>query len=485
MENFKELASYDVFKFFKEISQIPRESKKETQISNYLKQFGLDRNLEVIQDESLNVIIKKPATTGYENYPTIILQSHMDMVCEKSENSTHNFDTDPIEWDIKGDLIYANQTTLGADNGIGVAYTLAILDSNELKHPAIEAVFTSDEETGMTGAKTIDTNLLKGKIFINIDSEEEGQFFLSCSGGNTSHIKLDCNLVEIEGLALDINVENLVGGHSGMEINKERINANKMIGRILNRLFVKGINFNVISANGGSKSNVITPYAQLKLIVDNNDFDKVTSEIEYLNSALKAEYSISDKDANINLIKKDKVKINVLSNEDSLKVMQLLVLLPYGPLHFSLHFDNLVQTSANLGVVETNDNQLNIVLSIRSSIESQQQEVIEQCQLIASMVGAEFTSDDFYPGWAYDDNSRIKDLFLENYEKLFNKKGELVAIHAGLECGLFKVSMKDVDFISFGPNMWEVHSAQEHVSISSIDRNYKLLISVLEGIEKY
>lgn len=485
MEQFKNLTSAKVFDFFKEISQIPRESKHEEQISNYLKEFALKRKLEVIQDEYLNVIIKKPASAGYENYPTVILQSHMDMVCEKSESSSHNFDKDPIEWKIKDDLIYANQTTLGADNGIGVAYTLAILDSNELKHPAIEALFTSDEETGMTGAKTIDTSLLKGKIFINIDSEEEGQFFLSCSGGNTSYIKLDFNLVEVEGLVLDINIENLVGGHSGMEINKERINANKMIGRILNRLFVKGINFNVISANGGSKSNVITSFAQLKLIIDRNDFDKVNSEIDDLNNALKVEYSISDQDANLNLIKKDIVKTSALSSEDSLKVMQLLALLPYGPLHYSLHFENLVQTSANLGVVEINDNQLNIVLSIRSSIESQQQAVIEQCQLIASMVNAEFTSDEFYPGWVYDDNSRIKDLFLESYEKLFDKKGELVAVHAGLECGLFKVSMKDVDFISFGPNMWEVHSAQEHVSISSIDRNYKLLVSVLEDIEKY
>ena len=337
MENFKGLPSYNVFKFFNEISQIPRESKKETQISNYLEKFGLDRNLEVIKDENLNVIIKKPATAGYENYPTVILQSHMDMVCEKSEKSNHNFDTDPIEWVIKDDLIYANQTTLGADNGIGVSYTLAILDSNDLVHPAIEAVFTSDEETGMTGAKTIDTNLLKGKIFINIDSEEEGRFFLSCSGGNTSNIKLECNLVEKEGLAIDINVENLVGGHSGMEINKERINANKMVGRILNRLFVKGINFNIISVNGGSKSNVITPYAQLKLIIDNNDFDKVANEIEYLNNAIKEEYAISDKNAEINLIKNNIVKTNVFSNEDSHKVTQLLVLLPYGPLNYSLY----------------------------------------------------------------------------------------------------------------------------------------------------
>lgn len=485
MENFKNLKSAQVFKFFKEISLIPRESKKETLISNYLKQFAIDRNLEVIQDENLNIIIKKPATVGYEDYPTVILQSHMDMVCEKSEESNHNFDTDPIEWVIKDDLIYANQTTLGADNGIGVAYSLAMLDSEDLAHPALEAVITSDEETGMTGAKTIDTSLLNGKVFINIDSEEEGQFFLSCSGGNTSSIKLDFNPIEVSGLEIEINVENLVGGHSGMEINKERINANKLMGRILNRLTIKNVNYHIISANGGSKSNVITPFAQLKLVIALEDFALVEEEMADLNQAIAAEFSVSDKNANIKLVKNSEVTTTALSTEESLKVMQLLVLIPYGPLNYSLHFENLVQTSANLGVVDVNTNQLNIVISIRSSIESQQQEVIEKINTIANMVNAEFSSDEFYPGWAYDDNSRIKDIFLSSYEKLFSQKGELVAIHAGLECGLFKQTMKDVDFISFGPNMWEVHSAQEHVSISSIDRNYQLLVDVLAEMKNY
>lgn len=485
MEKFNELESAKVFNFFNEISQIPRESKKETQISNYLKEFGEKRNLEVIQDDSLNVIIKKPASKGYENYPTIILQSHMDMVCEKSEDSNHNFDKDPIEWKIEDDSIYANKTTLGADNGIGVAYTLAVLDSNDIVHPAIEAVFTSDEETGMTGAKSIDTSLLKGKIFINIDSEEEGQFFLSCSGGNTSSIKKDLSLESVEGLEINISVENLVGGHSGMEINKERINANKLLGRTLNRLFINGINFNIISANGGSKPNVITPFAQAKVIISSSDYDKVSKEVEYLNASIKEEYSVSDKNAKIVLVKNDIVNTKAISHKDSQAIMNLLILLPYGPINYSLHFENLVQTSANLGVFSVENDKLNITLSIRSSIESQQQEVIEKCQLIASVVGAQFKSEDFYPGWAYDDNSRIKEIFLDSYQDLFDKKGELVAIHAGLECGLFKVNMKDVDFISFGPNMWEVHSAQEHVSISSIDRNFKLLKKVLENVKNY
>lgn len=485
MERFKELESYDVFNFFSEISQIPRESKKETLISNYLKEFAEKRDLEVIQDESLNIIIKKPATPGYENYPTVILQSHMDMVCEKKEGSNHDFDKDPIEWVIKDDLIYAKDTTLGADNGIGVAYSLAILDSKDLKHPAIEAVITSDEETGMTGAKSIDTNLLKGKIFINIDSEDEGQFFLSCAGGNTMNIKLPVVKEEVSGLAIQINVEDLVGGHSGMEINKERINANKLNGRILNRLFDKKIKFNIFDVNGGTKSNVITPSARLGLVIDKNDYNLVAEEIAYLNNSIKAEYHSSDPNAQISLVKQEESAKPALNSEDSLKVMKLLVLLPYGPIHYSMQFDDLVQTSGNIGSVNLNDSELDIVLSLRGSIESQKQEEIEKCNLIASLVDAEITSSDFYPGWAYDENSRIKDLFVDNYQKLFDEKGEIVAIHAGLECGLFKEKMENVDFISFGPNMWEVHSAQEHVSISSIDRNYKLLIAVLEDIEKY
>lgn len=485
-DELNKLDSKMVLHFFHEISQIPRESKHEQQISDWLVSFAKERNLEVVQDDSLNVIIKKPATSGMEDAPTVALQGHMDMVCEKTKDSTHNFATDPIEWVIKGDMIYANNTTLGADNGIGVAYALALLDAKDIVHPALEVLITSDEETGMSGAHGLDTKDLKAKVFINIDCEEEGKFFLSCAGGNETRISIPVSFNACEGTLVNIEVTGLLGGHSGLEIIKDRANANKLLGRFLNMIAEKNVDFGIIEANGGSKMNVITRDCDAKIVIKESDYSIVEQQVTIINQALKDEYTPQDPDAKIIITKKEAGSYQAMSSEDSLKVVDALVLIPNGPTTYSKYIDGLVQTSSNVGVLVTNENSVELVTALRSSVMSQKAELVEKHNVLGKVIGAKVTSGSFYPAWPFNVNSRIKDIFLETYKQCFNEDGEIVAIHAGLECGIFKEKMDpNVDFISFGPNMSDVHTAVEHVSISSIEKNWLFLKAVLENTKNY
>ena len=484
MERFGYLESKEVFKYFSEISQIPRESKHEEKISAYLKEFAKERNLEVIQDEANNIIIKKEGTGLLKEAPIVILQAHMDMVCEKSLTSKHNFATDPIEWLVKDDYLYANETTLGADNGIGVAYALALLAS-QAELPPLEVVLTSDEETGMTGAKNLDLSQLKGKIFINLDTEEEGLFYLSCAGGNYTKLSLPIKYNEVEGLLVEINVCGLLGGHSGQEINKERANASKVLGRYLNCLAQEFINFNLVEIIGGTKTNVITREAKAKLVIANKDYEKIVTILNELNENLKVEYTPQDSDVHLEIEKHKEDSYQAMPLNDSLRVVYALVLLPYGAFYHSQYLDDLVQTSANLGIVQTSTDSVLLGLSLRSSMDSQKQALIEQCDVVAKVVGATIENSNFYPAWAYNQESRIKDLFSKEYQKLFKSDAKSMAIHAGLECGLFKEKLPDVDFISIGPDIQGAHTIEERVSISSTERTWQLLNAVLKAIKEY
>lgn len=486
MDELKKLDSNRVFHFFHEISQVPRESKKEQAISDWLKNFAVERGLEVIQDDVLNVIVKKPATPGMEKAPTVILQGHMDMVCEKTKDSNHNFDTDPIEWVIKGDMIYANNTTLGADNGIGVSYGLALLDSTDIPHPALEVLFTVDEETGMTGAHGLHAEDLDGKVFINIDSEEEGQFFLSCAGGNETRISIPVTFSKAEGTLVNIDIDGLLGGHSGMEIIKDRANASKLMGRFLNMLTENNVDFRLVAVNGGSKMNAITRDSNAKIVIKDTDYTIVEEQVKVLNAALKAEFTPQDSDAKVVATKNETGSFDAMSKEETLNVINGLVLVPNGPTTYSKYIENLVQTSSNLGIVETTDKSVDLVSGLRSSVMSQKAELVEKHNTVGRTIGATVTNSSFYPAWPFNAESRIKDIFVETYKKLFDEEGAIVAIHAGLECGLFKEKMsEDVDFISFGPNMYDVHTAEEHVSISSIDKNWKFIKAVLAEMNNY
>ncbi|WP_423363609.1 aminoacyl-histidine dipeptidase [Mycoplasma sp. P36-A1] len=486
MSKFKGLESEKVFEFFKEINQIPRTSKNEKAISDHLKKWAEDRNLEVIQDEENNIIIKKAGQGKLATAQPVILQGHIDMVGEAGKNSKHDFMKDPIEMIIKGDDIYANDTTLGADDGIGVAYSMALLDDLKSDLPPLEVIITTDEETGMTGAHHIDVSSLKSKIFINIDCEEEGVFYMSCAGGNNTNINIPVVYEDVEGLCVEVEVTGGLGGHSGLEIHKDRANSNKVMGRFLNLLAEAKIAFQIIEANGGSKVNAITRDTLAKIVIANEDLEKITKICTKLNEELKEEYTPQDSDVHVVFLNTAKGSFKAMTREDSLRVVYALVLTPNGPQTYSKYIENLVQTSTNPGVLETKENIVTIGSACRSSVVSQKQALVEEFNVIGKVVGAEVVSGSFYPAWPFNPNSKIKDLFVKKYEGLFDKEPVVSAIHAGLECGLFKEKMAaDVEFISFGPTINGAHTAQEHMNIASADNNYRLLKAVLQDIAEY
>lgn len=478
----KNLEPKKVFKFFEEITKIPHGSYKEKQISDYLVNFAKERSLEVIQDNALNVIIKKPATKGYENKTPVIIQGHMDMVCEKGANSKHDFDKDSLELKVEGDFLYANDTTLGADDGIAVAYTLAILDSDDINHPEIEAVFTTSEEVGMDGAMALDTSLLKGKILLNIDSEEEGIFLTACAGGINTKVIFEGELEEAYGRCIKLEVNGLLGGHSGLEIIKQRANANKLIGRILFELR-KEVPFNLVSINGGTKHNAIPRKCEVLLTLNNSDdINKVKAIVENIAKDFKVEYRIADKGLNVEVYDYNEDVDKQFNLSTTSNLIDFLVMCPNGVQNMSEDIKGLVQTSLNVAVIETFKNNISIITSIRSSIKSLKYEVFNKLSVIAERTGASIEKVSEYPEWEYDPNSNIRKLCEKVYKDMFHKEAEISAIHAGLECGLFKETMKDTDMISFGPDIFNAHTPTEHLSISSAERMYKFLVELLKEI---
>lgn len=483
MLNFDNLEAKRVFEIFEEINSVPRCSKKEQKISAWLEDWAKQRGLSVEKDDAMNLVIRKKGTLGLENSKPVIIQAHMDMVCEKTKESNHDFDNDPIEMYIKDGRIYAKETTLGADNGIGLAFALAALEDDSIKHPPLEVVVTSDEETGMSGAMAFDTSNLEGKTFINVDSEEEGLFYMSCAGGNGTTLILPVNREIVVGKMLEVEAVGFLGGHSGLEIDQDRANAAKVMGRYLNILIENNIKYYIVDINGGSKSNAIAREMLAKLVIATDDIPAIEKITEELNHALKDEYTPQDPDVHLVLNIKEEDEYNAMNLESSRKVVYYLVLTPYGPTHYSKYIEGLVQTSANIGVVRSEDNEVVFESALRSSIISQKQAVIEQINVIGRVLEAEVVSTAFYPAWPYNADSKIKDIFLESYEELFNEKGEIVAIHAGLECGLFKEKMgEEVDFISFGPDITGAHTVEESLSIDSTERNWKLFKKVLSKL---
>ncbi|MCM8711684.1 aminoacyl-histidine dipeptidase [Clostridium sp. SYSU_GA19001] len=480
----KDLKPYEVFKFFEEITQIPRGSGNEKEISDYLVAFAKERNLEVIQDEALNVIIKKSGTAGYEKAPTVILQGHMDMVNEKNQNTKHDFTKDPLKLRVEGDMIYATGTTLGSDNGIAIAYALALLDSKDIPHPPIEVLLTTDEETGMSGARALNPEHLKGRILINMDSEEEGQLLVSCSGGVRTRAALKINWEKADEnlISAELRVRGLKGGHSGMEINKGRGNSNKILGRILYDIYTF-VDFQLVSLKGGAKDNAIPREADALIVLKKEDAEKVQEKVHIWNSILKNEFRISDADVNIQFEIVSKKYEKVFSKETTKKVIGLLNLIPNGVHSMSMEISGLVQSSTNLGVIKTDEELVHFDSATRSSVKSLKENIVNTAKIAAEAFGAEFWTESDYPEWEYDANSNIRNLFVKVYNNLYGKDPEIVAIHAGVECGLFKEKFNDIDMISFGPNLYDVHTPDEHMSISSVQNTWNYLLSVLKEIK--
>lgn len=473
---FNSMESKEVFKWFNEINKIPRESGHEKEISDFLVKFAKDRNLEVYQDNAMNVIIKKKGTSGYENKPAVIIQGHVDMVCEKTKDSKHDFRKDPIEMILDGDILRANNTTLGGDDGIAIAMGMALLDSKDLPHPPIELLATTAEETGMDGAIAITGEHIDGKTMINIDGEEEGIFLVSCAGGMNTLTDFDIKKEKAEGHALKVEVSGLKGGHSGIEIIKQRANAIKLLGRLLYAVR----EYIVIShIEGGAKHNAIAKHAEALAV--SKDINKVKKTLEEVAKNIKNEYRVEDPDMVINVSEVSDVK-EAFTKELSNNVINFMMLVPDGVAYMSKDIEGLVQTSCNNGVLKEENGKLRFTISVRSSVESSSKEIGLKIESAAHMTKASFQMSNGYPAWEYDANSKVKDIALNVYKKVTGKDAKIEAIHAGLECGILKKPLPDVDMISIGPDIKDVHTPSEHLSISSVDRMWKFLKELVISI---
>lgn len=469
--------SNKVFEFFEEISSIPRGSGNTKKISDYCVDFAKTRNLEFYQDEMNNVIIWKAGTKGRENEEPVIIQGHLDMVAEKTSESSHDFEKDGLNLVYEGDYIYAKDTTLGGDDGIAIAYALAILDDDSLSHPPVEAVFTTDEEIGLLGAAKLDMNKLKGTRLLNIDSEEEGIILVSCAGGMTSESNIPLESKNKSGKEVVLTITGLKGGHSGVEITKERGNAVILMGRVLSEL-KKDIDMDIISIKGGLKDNAIPRECCVHMLCD--EVDRLESLVLNINNVLSNEYISSDKEIKIVLSVNDEYSGKVMTKESFDKVCMYLNSVPNGIQNMSVDIDGLVETSLNLGIFETDTEKMKASYSVRSSVASRKVELGRKIKFITEYLGGTYNMYGEYPSWQYKKESCLRELMIDVYKKLYDKELIVEAIHAGLECGYFVQGKPELDVVSFGPNIYNIHTTEEKMSISSVNRTYDYLIEILK-----
>lgn len=471
-----------VFHYFEEICKIPHGSGNTKQISDYLVQFAKDHGLNYVQDEMNNVVIYKQGTPGYEEAPTVILQGHMDMVCEKRADVEHDFTKDGLNLSVENGYISANGTTLGGDDGIAVAYGLALLESDTIPHPPLEVLITVDEEIGLLGAVGFDCSVLKGRRFINLDSEEEGSLWISCAGGlsGTSHIPM--STVEAEGEKLTVKVCGLMGGHSGAEIDKKRANATVLLGRFLYTLG-KEVGYGLVKAEGGQKDNAIPREAYAELLVTEEEVETVKAVASKVEKALRDEYTGSDEGITITVTMEGHVSENVLHPTSCEKAVFYLMNVPFGIQKMSGTIENLVETSSNIGIMRLDGEELTAVSSVRSSVESARDALSDKIAYLTEFLGGEYEIEGAYPAWEYRKDSPLRDKMAAIYEEMYGEKANVVAIHAGLECGLFFKKMEGLDCVSLGPNMKDIHTSEEVLEIASTERVWKYLLKVLENLK--
>ena len=470
-----------LWNFFHDITQIPRPSKKEEKVIAYLKNFAQQQNLGFKTDDAGNVLILKPATTGFENAKTVILQAHMDMVCEKNNEMEFNFDTDAIQYFIDGDFVRAKGTTLGGDNGIGMAMMLAVLASADLKHPAIECLFTVDEETGLTGAFALGNDFMTGKVLINLDSEDDGVIFIGCAGGIDTTATLPYAEEKApEGyFAFTVAVKGLKGGHSGDDINKGLGNANKILNRYLWTVN-KETDLRISKIDGGNLRNAIPREASATVCVPWSEKERVRVLLNYYIADVEKE--IGDTEPGfVMTLESEKLPATVICKKASDALLNVLYACPHGVKAMSRDMPGLVETSTNLASIKMKEKgQILITTSQRSSVESSKYDIANQVESVLLLAGASVTHGDGYPGWKPNVKSEILKIAEQSYSELFNEKASVRAIHAGLECGLFLEKYPYLDMISIGPQMYGVHSPDERLSISSTQKCWKWLVSILE-----
>ena len=466
-----------VFGYFEEICGIPHGSGNTKMISDYLVEFAKKHQLRYIQDELNNVILFGEGTCGMEDHPPVILQGHMDMVCEKDEDCTIDMATEGLDVTHDKEWVFAKGTTLGGDNGIAVAYGMALLADKTIPHPPLEVIVTVDEETGLDGAHGIDLSALKGKTLINLDSEEEGVFTVSCAGGGSCTISLEAPRRAVYGPCIRLSVDNLQGGHSGAEIHKNRTNANKVMGEFMNRI-QKLMPLCLTSIVGGSKDNVITRSCQATLVAMGTDLERINTIAEELQAEIREKYD--EPEATVQAFDVDALGGNSMSTEATAKVIGLLCAAPYGVQKWSEDIPGLVQTSLNLGVVKLGDT-FNATFSVRSSVNSEKVELLEKLKALAAMFDGEYTIHGQYPAWEYRKDSKARDTMVRVYKEMYGKDPQVLAIHAGLECGLLSEKIEGLDCVSIGPDMEDIHTSREKLNIASTERVYNYLKEVLKA----
>ncbi len=468
-----------VFFYFEEIAKIPHGSRNTKAISDYIVNFARKHNLKYMQDERNNVILFADGTRGYENSEPLILQGHMDMVCEKENGVDIDFEKDGLSLLVEDGFVTADGTTLGGDDGIAVAYALAILDSDDIPHPPLEIVLTVDEEIGMLGAYDIDLSMLKGKKMLNLDSDVEGEFLTGCAGGMSLISRIPVEYVTQTGLAVTLTVSGLQGGHSGAEIHKERGNADILMGRVLKAVFDE-TPFGIVSMAGGLKDNAIARECNAVILMPEESRDLVSDIVSELDRTFKNEYMVSDPDVYVSVAFEHVREENMLDFSSVNKLIYFLRVTPNGVLNKSQVMDNLVETSLNLGILELQEECLYAVSSIRSSVSTRKEELKDRLCRIVEMLGGEVEVEGDYPAWEYKPQSDVRELIGEIYRDLFGEEARFAAIHAGLECGIFSEKIEGLDCVSFGPTNYDIHTPKERLSTASTERIWKLILEFLK-----
>ena len=487
MDKLKGLKPEKVFKFFEYISSVPRGSGNTDKVSELCIQFAKERGLTAIKDKQNNVVIYKPATPGYENAPAVVLQGHLDMVCAKNSLCTKDMAVEPVELEQDGTYVYAKDTTLGGDDGIGVAYALAVLDSDDLEHPAIEAVFTIDEETGMLGAREIDPQLITGRRLINIDSEEEGVFTCGCAGGcivnGTIPVERD-GYVGNEDAFFRITLSGLKGGHSGADIANQPASANHLLGRVLFEMYTS-FPYLLVKLEGGKFDNVISPKAEAIIVVPKDFIPRVISFIDKYADILKNEYHYSNPGIHLQLVAvpRDQIRDIPIDSNSTKKVLKTLYLSFQGVVEMNMELKGMVQTSQNLGTIELKNDVFELGFLIRSASEPQKETTVNRCETLIELAGGKTTRSGDYPGWNYLSDSPLRNQCVKVYEELYGNKPIVNTIHAGLECGLFVNKLEGLDAISMGPNIPGIHTPEEKLEIASVGRVWEFLKALLKSMK--
>lgn len=477
-----------VFKYFEKICSIPRGSGNTGAISDFCVSFAKEHELDVLKDKKNNIIIWKKGTPGYENSPSVIIQGHLDMVCEKEDGCDIDFEKDGLKLQLENGIISAKGTTLGGDDGIAIAYALAILESDDIPHPPLEVVFTSDEEIGMIGAAALDFTSLKSRIMLNIDSEEEGYLLVSCAGGITVTAHLPAKRAKTDGVPATIKVSGLKGGHSGIDINKGRANSNIIMGRVLYTL-AKLFTFNILSINGGLKDNAIPRETTAELIFEEEiSIPEVKEYLERLNKIYSYEYHVEDSGITLSLeegVSADASTdgYDAFDSTTTSKIITALENFPNGIQRMSQDIEGLVETSLNLGMLTTCDDKVKYNYSVRSSVNTEKEAILDRIECLTEMLDGMLSYKGNYPAWEYRKDSPLRDLMAEVYEEKYGKKPVIQAVHAGVECGLFSDHLPGLDCVSYGPDLKNIHTTQECMDAESVKRTWEYTLEILKRLK--